>query len=261
MKFKAFIRVVKSICHTDSMWGFDKVEVERIPLIEADDKNHVKRILAEEYPQFFQNGKVYEKETKDKAQFFYVVIFPLYSYEEKLIMEGEWKCEECGQVHESKYHSAPRINDRLLGSEMLFCKSADDVCLNSFLEKKYEGVELADNPYHIKKESPNYIYKITEKATGKCYIGKTRNAPFFRWWDHLTRSSSPFGLYLSKTKLSEWTFEVLEELPSNIKDSDVFKIESEYILKFDSISNGFNTLISNKQSKEINSNQETLIFE
>jgi hypothetical protein len=51
---------------------------------------------------------------------------------------------------------------------------------------------------------------------------------------------------LRTTKLSDWTFEVLEELPSNILDTEVFKKESEYINKFNSINNGFNSVISNK---------------
>jgi hypothetical protein len=81
--FKAFIRVVKSIAFKDpnEYMGFDTVEVIREPLIEAKDKAEVKAILLEKYPQFFQNGKVYEKETKnDKAQFFYVVIFVVLSF-------------------------------------------------------------------------------------------------------------------------------------------------------------------------------------
>ncbi len=95
------------------------------------------------------------------------------------------------------------------------------------------------------------VHKITEKATGKCYVGKTRNAPFFRWWNHLTHSSSPFGIYLRNTKLSDWTFEVLIQLPADIPDTEVFKVESEYIQKFDSINNGYNTLISNKNSASL----------
>ena len=59
----------------------------------------------------------------------------------------------------------------------------------------------------------------------------------------------PFGIYLrNETKLSDWVFEVLEELPSFMNDSDILKKESEYIIKYDSIKNGFNTVISNKST-------------
>lgn len=254
--FKAFIRVVKSIAFKDPnvYMGFDTVEVIREPLIEAKDKAEVKAILLEKYPQFFQNGKVYEKETKDQAQFFYVVIFPLYQHEINLIKEGEWKCDYCGHIHENKYISRPITSIKFDGK--IFCgndyKTGNDIVSEPFCYEKwkkevaFKDVDLPDDLNYINVDSLNYVYKITEKISNKCYVGKTRNAPFFRWWNHLKHSNSPFGLYLQKTKLSDWTFEVLEELPSNISDSQVFRIESEYITKFDSINNGFNSLISNK---------------
>jgi len=245
-RFKAFIRVVKSLNKVESV--FDSVEVIREPIIEASDKAEVKKILLEMYPQFFQSGKVYEKETKDIAQFFYVVIFPLYEWENDLINQGAWSCSSCGHIHENKYVSKPRLNSRLFGEDIMFCRSDDDHCMNEYKKFKFAGIELQDNYNYITTESPNYIYKCTEKSTGKSYIGKTRNAPFFRWWNHLTHSNSPFGLYLRSTKLSEWTFEVLEILPPETNDTDVFRIESDYILKFNSINNGYNSVISNKNA-------------
>ncbi len=246
--FKAFIRVVKSIgTESGSYFGGDN-QVVRIPVIEALDKAAVKEYLKSEYPQFFQNGKVYEKETKDTAQFFYVVIFPLYEWEVEQINQGQWVCASCGQVHENQYVSKPRYSEKLFGKDILFCRSGDngEHCLSQYKRDKYKDVDFPDDENFIKKDSPNYIYKCTEKSTGKCYVGKTRNAPFFRWWNHLTHSSSPFGIYLRQTKLSDWTFEVLEELPSEILESDLFRIESEYIVKFNSIDNGYNSVISNK---------------
>lgn len=240
--FKALIRVVKSL--TD---GFGVVNVLKEPLIEARDKNAVKEILLEKYPQFFQNGRVYEKETKDNAQFFYVVIYPLFEREIALIHEGQWICSYCGHVHENKYLSRPQKNERLLGGDLLFCGGDDHSCLSAYIQEKYSHAELPDDINYIKNDGPNYIYKCTEKSTSKCYIGKTRNAPFFRWWNHLTRNGSPFGLHLRNTRLSDWTFEVLEELPAETPDAVVFRIESEYINKFDSINNGYNTVISTAQ--------------
>jgi len=255
--FKAFIRVVKSIAfkNPNEYMGFDTVEVIREPVIEAKDKAEVKEILLNKYPQFFQNGKVYEKETKnDKAQFFYVVIFPLYQHEINLIKDGEWECEYCKQVHKNKYISRPLVSKKFDGK--MFC--GNDYKTGNYLipepdcyekwkkEVAFKDVDLPDDLNYINVDSLNYIYKCTEKSSGKSYVGKTRNAPFFRWWNHLKHSSSPFGIYLRQTKLSDWTFEVLEELPSNILDSEVFKIESEYIHKFNSIKNGFNSLVSNK---------------
>lgn len=267
--YKAFIRVVKSIAFKESneYMGFNTVEIIREPLIEAKDKSEVKAILLEKYPQFFQNGDVYEKETKnDRAQFFYVVIFPLYQHEIELIKEGEWKCDYCGHIHKNKYISRPLTSRKFDGK--VFCgndyKTGNDIvsepdCYENWKkEVAFKNIDLPDDLDYINVDSLNYIYKITEKTSGKCYVGKTRNAPFFRWWNHLKHSKSPFGIYLRQTKLSQWTFEVLEELPSNISDSDVFRIESEYITKFDSINNGFNSLISNKSTFSNNTTQINL---
>jgi len=270
-KFKAIIRVVKSIAlkDPDNYMGFDSVDVIREPIIEAFDKEEVKKILSLKYPQFFQNGKVYEKETKnDKAQFFYVVIFPLYNHEIKLIEEGEWKCDYCGHIHENKYISRPLVSRKFEGK--IFC-SSDYKSGNEIIElpdcyerwKKeiaFKDVDLPDDLNYINVDSLNYIYKITEKSSGKCYIGKTRNAPFFRWWNHLKHSSSPFGIYLQTTKLSDWTFEVLEELPANISDSEIFKIESSYMIKYNSIEKGYNSVISDKSQMQKDTNQTALLL-
>lgn len=252
--FKAFIRVVKSLNNESYYSNFGSQNIIEERLIEAKDTNHVKQLLLEKYPQFFPNNKIYSKETKDDAQFFYVVIFPLYSWEVKEVKEGNWTCDYCSQTHENKYISKPESG--LFGNEnYYFCrdnngdKYTKSQCLVSFTNEFYKENAIPDSQYYVKEDSLNYIYKITEKATDKCYIGKTRNAPFFRWWNHLTHSCSPFGIYLRQTNLSDWSFEVLEILPSNIEDKDVFRIESEYINKYDSINNGFNTLISNKESK------------
>lgn len=251
--FKAFIRVVKSLSNDNGYEYFGSTNIIEERLIEADDKAHVKKILLDKYPQFFPTNKVYEKETKDKAQFFYIVIFPLYNHEINMINEGKWHCESCKQEYENKYINRPFRRERVWG-ELLFCNS--DICEKNFISKSHDGVEIPDDNNYIKTDSPNYIYKVTEKATSKCYIGKTRNAPFFRWWNHLKHSSSPFGLYLKKTKLSEWTFEVLEVLPPGLPDASVFEIESKYIIQYDSIQNGFNSVISNKKANTQKSSPE-----
>lgn len=245
MKYKAFIRVVKSIRDdAEGYNGFGSINIVTEKLIEAEDKKGVKKYLLDKYPQFFPTNKVYEKETKDKAQFFYVVIYPLYNYEIEQL-DKSWKCEYCGQEYSNTYENKPFQKDRLY-KDLKFCRSEENHCFESYKNDKNKGIEMPDDEHFIKENSPNSIYKITEKSTNKCYIGKTRNAPFFRWWNHLTHSCSPFGSYLRGTKLTDWTFEVIEELPSDIDDSEVFKIETSYMHKFDSINNGFNKVVSSK---------------
>jgi len=200
--YKVIIRVVKSIALNEYNSGFSAVDVLREPCVEAADKKEVKEYLLNKYPQFFPTGKIYEKETNDVAQFFYVLIYPLYQFEKDLIAEGEWVCSDCGQVHENKYVSRSYKNVRLFGEGVPLCKSEDNICADNFFKKGMGGI-IGDNPNYITADSPVHIYKITEKKSGKSYIGKTKNAPFFRWWDHLTVSSSPFGIYLRNSKLSD----------------------------------------------------------
>jgi len=247
--YKAFIRVVKSINHDSFYNTFGSQNIVEERLIRAIDKSEVKQFLIDKYPQFFPTNKVYEKETKDTTQFFYVVIFELYQHEiNQIITDTSWICDYCGHKHDNTYISNPKISYRLFPDKK-FCRSEHDYCFEKYKDEFFSDIELGDDPNYIKSDSLNYIYKITEKSTNKCYVGKTKNAPFFRWWNHLKHSGTPFGSYLSKSRLSEWTFEVLEELPSNTINSEVLRIESEYIHKFDAINNGFNTLISNKKAQ------------
>lgn len=255
--FKVIIRVVKSIAYDNRTYSpnpeyFGSVDIVREPLIYAKNKDEVKKIIASKYPQFFPEAKVFTKETKDMAQFFYALIYPLYDYEKEALRSGEWVCNGCGHKHENKYLSAPRFYSSL-GDQYQFCRtSKDDECLKLFKANSYNGTDLLENHAFIRPDSPTYIYKITEKASGKCYVGKTRNEPFFRWWNHLTHSTSPFGKYLRTTSLSDWTFEVLECLAWDTPDTKVFEAETQYMIQFNSIENGFNRVVSSKNAAKQN---------
>jgi hypothetical protein len=244
--FKAFIRVVKSLTDERSGDGFfgngffgaENIVEERF--IKAKDKKEVLDFLLNKYPQFFPNNKIYSRESKDDAQFFYAVVFELYGHEISAHKQS-WKCNHCQQEYDSKYLHKPVI--KFYDDEnMYFCKN--DICDIEFKKKYYEQNEIPDDKRYGNTDIC-YIYKITEKGSGKSYIGKTLNAPFFRWWNHLTYSGSPFGIYFRESNLSNWTFEVIEILEKKT-DKEVFEIESNYIKLYDSIANGFNTLISKK---------------
>ena len=269
LPFKAFIKIVKSKQPHDMSFIDATIIYEK--LIYAKDKKDVKKILMEKYPQFFPENKVYEKESvKNPNQIFYVLIYPLREFEIILMNEGEWVCSGCGQKYENKYLNPPKKYKKI-GKDYNFCnyyeKGRDpnidpDICLNLFKGKVEEnGIEPPDNMMFVNSDSCSYIYKVTEKATGKSYIGKTKNAPFFRWWEHLKHSRSPFGLHLRNTDLKEWTFEVLETLQPYVKEKEILRIESEYILKYDSINNGYNSVISNKDAGIINSINEEVDLE
>lgn len=237
--YNASIRVIKS--HSEDNQFFASNEVIRYPMVVGTSKDSVKANLVSMHPEFFANGKIYERETKDTHQFFYVIISEVAGRDLIHIAEGGWKCDNCGGKHPNKYVSRPRISYKFEGTKN-FC---DEKCYNEFKSNHSSG----DDMNYVNKDSLNYIYRITEKSSGKCYIGKTRNAPFFRWWGHLTHSKSPFGRYLRESNICDWNFEVLQILPAETTDGDVMLIESQYIKFFDSIENGFNKLVSNKNGK------------
>jgi len=107
------------------------------------------------------------------------------------------------------------------------------------------------------KSSDVLIYKITEIATNKCYIGKTNGNPFHRWTSHLNSTVSPFASYFRSTPISNWRFEVLEIIPYPCSLHKSFAKENEYMIKFDSLNNGFNSRFSpNSDSNIINNREE-----
>jgi len=274
MFYKAFIRVVKDLTIQEQYMGFTNTNIISERQIEADDENVVKDYIFNKYPQFFQysRDKIYSRKTKDDAQFFYLIIYPLTNYELSLINKGEWVCAYCGQRHKNRYIDRPFQSTKYY-IDLEFCgrthSTNDDLddnydhvrdCFESYKkENMFQGyTEFSDDDVYINSRSNNYIYKICEKATNKSYIGKTKNEPFFRWWNHYKHSETPFGRYLQNTKISDWTFEVIDILPPTSTDKEVFCKESEYMRFFNSIDNGFNTIISQKQQTIINDNQKTL---
>lgn len=97
------------------------------------------------------------------------------------------------------------------------------------------------------------IYKITNKETGLCYIGQTKQAFTFRWYQHFYQSSDvKFHEAIRSFPVTVWTFEVIDEIdvPAEIKyDKEairklVLSKETEYIRKFNSVVNGYNSVRS-----------------
>ena len=256
--FNVLIRVCKKIQWLDSMDFWNKTIVQET--IKAKSKEEAKKIILEKYPQFFQNWKVYSRQTKDKAQFFYVLLYEYSDWHLKE-WEKEWECDFCKKKHENSIESEHlKVKNRKFEWKF-FCSSPnpkvswnDEIdfvelksCASMYEEDFYKKNNLEDNQYYVHDNSKYYIYKITEKESWKSYIWQTRNEPFFRWWQHLSHSSSPFWIYLRQTELSDWTFEVLESRSHSTSYDEILKIESKYIIEYDAIENWFNSVISKKE--------------
>ena len=89
-----------------------------------------------------------------------------------------------------------------------------------------------------------YIYRITNKNTLKCYVGKTIKPPLFRWWQHLKVDGK-----FERANVSDLVFEVLEIVTyDSVKEKDRYKSggdklssrEAHYINLYDCIEEGYN---------------------
>ena len=128
-----------------------------------------------------------------------------------------------------------------------FCCSE---CANEFRDKNRTNI----TDYREQVAIHDYvIYKITNKETGMCYIGQTKQAFTFRWYQHFYQSSDvKFHEALRAFPVTCWTFEVIEliDVPEEIKYDKtairklVLNKETEYIRKFNCIANGYNSLKS-----------------
>lgn len=207
--------------------------VEVINNIVAENEEEVKEKLKVDYPHIF-NEKVYNRSSKSEKQFFYARIYELSESQVDCINSGEWVCDSCEQKQLNKF-DVPVINY----NNKEFCSYE---CRNNFINK---NIDELDSPYYDK--GITYIYKITQKSTNKCYIGKTINFPFFRWWNHYQHSTSPFGMELKNSDITDWNFEILEVL-ENKSDHEVFTIETNYIKLYESNQEekGFNKQIYTK---------------
>lgn len=98
-------------------------------------------------------------------------------------------------------------------------------------------------------EKPNdvygYIYKITNKNNGKCYIGQTIKNPKIRWIEHLSKSKRPdlyktkFLSALRKYGKDGFIWEIIDESDT---EENLNNLEMEYIKQFNSVDFGYNIL-------------------
>lgn len=90
-----------------------------------------------------------------------------------------------------------------------------------------------------------FIYKITNKITGKCYIGETnRDDPEKRWKQHINTINKNKGCPALKDAVKKHGIENFKfEIIIICFDEDRFRYEKEYIQKYNSIvPNGYNIL-------------------
>ncbi len=118
-------------------------------------------------------------------------------------------------------------------------------------QQKYGKKHIAFNASCIDKTHGNapVIYKITNTAENKHYIGKTLQVFTLRWYQHFFQGGDcKFHKAIRNTKLTDWEFSVLEiigESPEGMPIEEyVLSRETHWMKKYDSIDNGYNSQVS-----------------
>lgn len=157
-------------------------------------------------------------------------------------------CEYCGK----EFLLIDKYNDyNETDKSPIYCgQKCKELSQQAWRDKYYENRNNSFEGIHIP-----VIYKITNKLTQQCYIGKTNQAFTLRWYQHFFQSKTcKFHESIKQTKLTDWTFEVIEIIDVDIKNNDlniktkkeletyVLERERFYINKHDSINNGYNSI-------------------
>jgi hypothetical protein len=205
--------------------------------IEAKDKKEAKLLIEEEYNKKF-SLRVLNKDLNSNEF--------LLNIEE--IKEGShiWElfkqkiCRNCG----NSFYIIDKYNDHNVsykGYEFCSSECNEEQKIRGRIFS-YENSNLSGNNFPI-------IYKITNKNTGLCYIGKTTQVFTLRWYQHFFQGGNcKFHNAVKESKFTDWNFEVIElvEIPDDMKrfkdiENIILERERYWIGYYDSINNGYNS--------------------
>lgn len=202
--------------------------------VEAPDRKAAKVIIEEEYGRSFPT-RVLQKDLDSNEFLLSIKEIKEEDRHTRRLFEV-LTCGNCGNHFTmiEKY----AINDTGGGYE--FCSS---ICSNA--------KRIADGGYtnyEGGRAVPPVIYRITNKASGLCYIGKTRQVFTLRWYQHFFQgTSAKFHKAIKESPVTDWTFEIIEvvAVPDGLtlteSDNFVSERENHHIFVHDSVASGYNT--------------------
>lgn len=220
-----------------SNWSFPPIWQDKI---EANDVADAKLKIEELYGRKFPL-RVLKKDLESNE--FLLNITPINEY--NYYIQKYFDINECKNC-QSKFKLIEKYQIGNEGGGYDYCSSK---CGKEFREKGFNILEYREgNAIH-----DYVIYKITNRETGMCYIGQTKQAFTFRWYQHFYQSNDvKFHEAIKSSPITAWTFEVIEviDIPEEIKHDKaairnlVNAKETEYIRKFNCIQNGYNSVKS-----------------
>ena len=228
----------------ENQYGFDKWAWPPVwsGKVEAEDSKKARLLIEEEYGRRF----IMRDGVNVKEEPFLLSIKPM---NEHLARRFELrKCEMCGNEY--------TLNDAYItGSGGRFCS---EECTANY--RTQEDLRRSEgNVDSMGYLNPPVIYRITNKHTGQCYIGKSIQSFTLRWWQHIKSgkggvSETKFHDSMHNSNLCDWTYEVIEviQYPPEVvvqldKHRFILQREMHWINHYDSLRNGYNTLVSLKE--------------
>jgi hypothetical protein len=209
-------------------------------MVEAETREDAKKIINELYDKKFPL-RVLSKDLESNEFLLSIEEMKKDSHRFKLFEKID--CSLCG----NSFYMIDRYNDH--NEFYKGWKYCSDRCKDEhYMIRESEYLDNRDlDGLHVP-----VIYKITNKNTGKCYIGKTTQPFTLRWYQHFyQQKGTKFHDEISKSKLSDWVFEIQEEVefPTNANfagktDRDRFILERErfWITQYNSINEGYNSI-------------------
>lgn len=205
-------------------------------MITCADRNEARKIIEQDY------GGLKFKMGGNHAEPFLLSIM---SMKDKPYLRDRFIDRSCKQCNSTYTLNEKYIVDA--GGSREFCCGD---CHRQWREDNGQAY-VRDNNFDFNGIHEPVIYKITCKNDGLCYIGKTTQAFTLRWYQHFYHGgSTKFHEAIKKSGKSGWAFEVIEviDIPDSVtgleKSRLILARESYWIKYYNSIANGYNSVIS-----------------
>lgn len=231
--------------NNDGYWGWPPIESGLMP---AEDSKDARKII-EEIHGISLPGRVSKKDNEKS-----MLLCTIIPADDKPYLLQRFKIRNCKRCS-IEY----TLNDKYMIDERGHSDFCTAECAGAYNEE--QGlIKSSDVHFDFKGVHDPVIYRILNKTTGMCYIGKTTQAFTLRWYQHVFQSVPGTKFYnaIKDSNIVEWQFEVIERIDmSNAsllsfveKNRFILERETYWITHYDSINNGYNSAISLKVEED-----------